>query len=155
MTGGTPTPSWSLDHIGLSVGDLETAVGFWTAFLGTEPVVRRVYDADYIADLTGFPEARLDIAIYDFSEDVKLELIEYLSEPRSELPDRATPGTSHLSLRTDQLDESLARAISAGASIAGAGPTAITSGPNQGGRICYLDLPGHATLELFQPPAAR
>jgi catechol 2,3-dioxygenase-like lactoylglutathione lyase family enzyme len=155
LTPATPKPSWTLDHIGLSVDDLQTAVGFWTAFLGTAPVVRRIYDADYIADLTGFPGARLDIAIYDFSEDVQLELIEYLNEPRSERPDRATPGTSHMSLRTDQFDESLARAISAGASIAGAGPTLITSGPNRGGRICYLDLPGHATLELFQPAGDR
>jgi len=150
MTGETPKPYVALDHIGLTVADLEESVRFWTAFLGTAPVVRRVYDADYIAEVTGYEGARLNIAIYDFGDNTRLELIEYLTEPRSARPDRATPGMSHLSMRTDDIDESLNRAISAGASIATDRPTLITSGPNQGGRMCYLDLPGNATLELFQ-----
>lgn len=151
MVDGTHNPHWMLDHIGLTVGNLEESVGFWTAFLGRDPTVRRVYDADYIAEVTGYEGARLNIAIYDFSDDTRLELIEYLTEPRSARPDRATPGMSHLSLRTDDIDKSLHRAIGAGASIATERPTLITSGLNRGGRMCYLDLPGNATLELFQP----
>jgi hypothetical protein len=118
-------------------------------------VVRRVYDADYIAEVTGYRGARLDVAIYDLTDNVRLELIEYLSEPRSARPDRPTPGMSHLSLRTDDIDESLSRAIRAGATVAGDRPTLITSGPNQGGRMCYLDVPGNSTLELFQPSPTR
>ena len=155
MTGENLNSHWTLDHIGLTVGDLEESVGFWTAFLATAPVVRRVYDADYIGEVTGYRGARLDVAIYDLTQKVRLELIQYLTEPRSARPDRATPGMSHLSLRTDDIDESLCRAISAGASMASDRPALITSGPNQGGRMCYLDLPGNSTLELFQPSATR
>jgi len=143
-------PFSTIDHFGLTVSDLDAAVDFWTAFLGSGPVVRRVYDAEYTADVTGYRGARLDIAIYDIDGSVGLELIVYLTEPRSARLDRATPGASHLSLRTDDIDHSVLSAISAGASIVGAGPTLITSGPNQGGRMCYLDLPGNSTLELFQ-----
>jgi len=144
-----------LDHVGFTVSSLSGAIGFWESFLDAVPGVHRIYDADYISDVTGFSGAKLDIAIFILPGDKPLELIEYLSEERGDLADRATPGTAHIAFRTNTMDAHLEKAISAGAVPVSGGPVFITSGPNAGGRMCYLDLPGNLTLELFEPPGDR
>lgn len=144
-----------LDHVGLTVSSLSDAMGFWESFLDAAPVVHRTYDSDYISEVTGFKAAKLDIAIFILPGGKRLELIDYLSEERGDVPDRATPGTAHLAFRTNLMDVHFEKAISAGAVPVSVGPVVITSGPNAGGRMCYLDLPGNVTLELFEPPGAQ
>lgn len=139
-------------HVGFTVADIAAATAFYRAVFGAEPLVRRVYDAPYTSLQVGYPDARLDIAIFQIpGSDGLLELIQYLN-PAGVPVDIETrnPGTAHLCLNTDDLDAEYARLTGLGATPRSDAPVEITSGPNAGRRVAYFRDPQGLTLELME-----
>ncbi|HEY8525180.1 MAG TPA: VOC family protein [Acidimicrobiales bacterium] len=147
------TPIAGVAHVGFTVSDVEAEAAFYGALLGCTPEVRAVYDRPYTAAQVGYEGARLDIAIFRLpGSDVRLELIQYL-HPVGRPVDIETknPGTGHLCLLTDDIEDAMARAIARGATARSDGPVTITAGPNAGRRVCYLRDPEGITIELLEP----
>lgn len=148
-----PSPELRIHHVGLTVSDIEQSIRFYTDLLGLELVRRRIADAPYIAEQTGYPGARLAAASLAASGKAgpSLEVVEYLEHAGSPA-DQATnrPGNSHLCFQVDDIRAMYDRLTAAGVRFK-TPPVTITSGPNEGGFVAYFYDPDGHTLELFQP----
>lgn len=139
-------------HIGITVRDVERSLGFWKAFLGTEPRWRRVLDAPYLSLITGYSGVSMNAAVIDLPGGQILELLDYRVDGKTpNPPDTANPGNIHICVETDDIDALWDKAAAAGAAPVSPGPVEITEGPNKGVKACYLRDPDGVTVELFQP----
>ena len=141
-----------LQHIGVTVRDLDSAVTFYSAALGTAPVVRRVFDAPYTADQIGYPGAKLDVAHLPIpGGPIILELIQYL-HPAGTPVDTETKnaGTWHLCMEVSDVGVEFDRLCELGAKPRSSAPVEITSGPNAGRQVAYLRDPEGLTIELME-----
>ena len=151
---------WSLadiHHLGLTVSDIDRAIGFYRDTLGMELIGRRPsVRADYVAQQTGYPGIELNVASFRVSPGSRqtLEIVQYMShvgEPGNPATNRS--GTSHLCLLVDDLRTSYRDLKGRGVRFQSE-PVLITAGPNQGGLVVYLYDPDGYVLELFQPARA-
>lgn len=141
-----------IQHIGISVRDLDRTLAFWEAFLGTPARWRRVLDAGYLGRVTGYAGVRIEAALIDLPGGMALEILGYLMDGRTpNPPDTANPGNVHFCIEVDDADKMWERAVAAGAEARSPGPVDITEGPNAGARSCYLRDPDGITFELYQP----
>ncbi|HDH26575.1 MAG TPA: hypothetical protein ENH00_10365 [Actinobacteria bacterium] len=139
-------------HVGFTVANMDRSVEFYTRLFGIEPFVHRVYEDNYISQLVGYAGARLDTALYNIPHsDTVLELIQYL-EPKGMPVNTETknPGTAHLCLATTDLHADFNRMVELGATPRSEGPVKITSGINQGLRVCYFRDHDGITIELLE-----
>jgi len=154
---GAAATAAAVHHIGMSVADLDAALGFWQAFLGVSARWRRTLDRPYLARHLGIPDVRIDAAFIDLPGGATLELLDYQTsgkEPNSEAT--ANPGNVHLCLAVDDADRAWRHAVACGARpVCPDGPVAIDGGPNLGARAAYLRIHDGVTLELFQRPPPR
>jgi glyoxylase I family protein len=144
----------SLHHVGMSVANLDEALGFWRRFLGVEPRWRTVLDRPYLGRHVGYPGVRIDAAFVDLPGGVVLELLEYDVDDKTRNPDHtANPGNVHLCLAVTDARALWDRAVEAGARpVVTDGPVDVDAGPNVGARAAYLRIHDGISLELFQPP---
>jgi catechol 2,3-dioxygenase-like lactoylglutathione lyase family enzyme len=145
----------STHHVGMSVGDLDTALAFWEALLGAPARWRTVLDRPYLGRHVGYPGVTIDAAFLDLPGGLILELLEYRVESKEPNPEaNANPGHVHLCLLVDDAGEWWRRAVELGARpLVADGPVEVDGGPNRGARAAYLRIHDGITLELFQPPA--
>ena len=117
----------------------------------------RSADADYLAQQTGYPGVRLEVASFKVSADSpqSLEVVEYATHAGGQ-SDTATnlAGNSHLCFRVDDIHAAYASFLARGVRFLSP-PVPITAGPNQGGFGVYFYDPDGFTLELFQPPKEK
>lgn len=146
--------SHAVHHVGMSVADLDTALGFWQQFLGIEPRWRTVLDKPYLGRHLGYPGIHIDAAFVDLPGGIVLELLDYQLEGKPTNPDAtANAGNVHLCLEVDDADAVWDRAVAAGAiPVVPDGPIEVTGGPNEGAKASYLRIHDGISLELFQPP---
>ena len=140
----------------MSVADLDEALAFWEALLGTKARWRTVLDRPYLGRHVGYPGVRIDAAFLDLPGGLILELLEYQVDSKQPNPDAtANPGNVHLCLRVDDAQAWWEHAVELGARpLVPEGPVDIDGGPNVGARASYLRIHDGITLELFQPPPA-
>jgi len=146
----------AIQHIGVSVGDLERSIAFWEGMLGSPGRDRRVLQGPRLGDLVGYPGVRIDSCWFDLPGGVALELLEYLD--RSEAPyepGTAHPGNVHVCLRVGDMAAAHANAVACGASPVGEAPIEIARGPSAGTRVAYVRDPDGVTIELLQPPPGQ
>ena len=158
LPGGNATLS-NVHHIGMSVGSLDAALGFWEPFLGLAARWRTRLDRPYLSRVVGYPSVAIDAAFIDLPGGNVLELLEYRVEGKTPNSDAtANPGNVHVCLSVDDAGKAWKHACDCGARpIDPAGPVDIDGGPNKGARAAYLRIHDGITLELFQRarPAAR
>ncbi|MFD7662735.1 VOC family protein [Streptomyces sp. NPDC059788] len=149
-----------IDHIGVTVPDLDTATAFFVSALDAEVLydtLRREDGPNGGEDTErrlGVPEGALQVAIRMLAlpNGPGIELFEFAG-PRQQAP--AVPsdlGWQHLACYVDDLDSAIARAEEAGA--ASVGPPRPLPGPEAGARnrFAYLRTPWGSTLELLTYP---
>ncbi len=158
---GVPVPStgrgWgAVHHVGITVADLDRAIAFWEALLGTTSRDRRVLQGPQLGTMVGYAGIRIDSCWVDLPGGVALELLHYLDrkEPPYD-PGTAHPGNVHLCLHVDDMDTSHAHAVACGATAVSEQPIDVAAGPRAGSRIAYLRDPDGVTLELLQAPPER
>ena len=148
-----PTAGRTLEfgHVGLHVADLERSVAYYRDIIGLEVVDRLVRDEPYLAQVTGYPDISLAIALLvEARSRVMLELIEYPYELGTTI-DTATAnrGTAHVCFVVDDVDAIYERAVAAGFSAVNP-PVTPTHGMWMGGRSVYMLDPDGIRVELVQ-----
>src|SRR5215472_10033828 len=99
-----------IDHVGLTVADLDRAVDFWCGRLGFRLLNRATETGPDIASLIGEDSVELEIADLDAGDGRIIELIRYVRPAGRPVRARSSdPGSSHIPLRVDDLGAALER----------------------------------------------
>ena len=54
----------ALDHVGFTVSDVGASVDFYSMMLGYPPLLRKVWDVEYVATIVGYPGLKIDVAMF-------------------------------------------------------------------------------------------
>jgi catechol 2,3-dioxygenase-like lactoylglutathione lyase family enzyme len=145
-----------LDHAGLTVSDLDRALGFWRDLLGFREVGRGVVRWPHLDRLVGIEATEIEWAGLELEDGTTVELQQYL-HPEGQAVDggaESNPGRTHLGLAVRDLDALVERLKRAGAPMRSEDPVLLERGSYSGWRAIYcLDPDGHS-LELMEPPAS-
>ena len=143
-----------VDHIGITVADLDRSIAFWERMLGEAGHDRRLLDGPRLAALLGYPTARIDSYWFDLPGGIALELLQYLEplEPGND-PGTARPGNVHVCLQVLDIQAARAQAVAAGATPVSPEPIDILRGPRAGSKMMCIRDPDGVTIELFTPRA--
>jgi catechol 2,3-dioxygenase-like lactoylglutathione lyase family enzyme len=142
----------ALDHVGFAVSELDRSIAFYTLLLGEEPILRKVWDVEYVAGILGYPKVTLDAAFWRLPGGSILELLEYV-EPGPGAVDMETynAGNAHLCLVTEDIHGDFER-LRGHAEFRSEEPIEIPWGPYEGGWAAYLRDPDGISIELIQLP---
>ncbi|ADG98187.1 Glyoxalase/bleomycin resistance protein/dioxygenase [Segniliparus rotundus DSM 44985] len=142
-------------HTGITVRDIDQSVDFWCSALGAQIERRFQLGGVFAAEVTGVPQARIDVAVVNLAGH-RLELLQYQAPgDRSELRPRPCDiGSWHLAVEVDDVDAVSAVCASYGWAVAGSAQS-LTEGPRRGTRFVYLHDADGATLELIGAPPGR
>ena len=141
----------AFSHFGIWLADLDRAVAFWSEGLGFTVAERHEIGAEFAALME-----LEDVAVtsqFLRSDQVTLELLAFstpiaTSEPRRPLP---TLGLTHVSLRVDDLAETLGRLVALGGTEIDGTRTEIAMGSAML-RFVYLTDPDGTRVELMEIP---
>ncbi|MST31455.1 VOC family protein [Acidimicrobiaceae bacterium USS-CC1] len=143
----------SVNHIGLTVTDLDRSLAFYTEVLECSVVMRQEKKGGYLAAIVGYPDAEVSMAHLRMpGADQRIELFEY-RVPRSverEL-EPCNVGNAHICFVVEDLDRMYERLVVRGVQTISP-PVAVDTGVNKGGAALYLRDPDGITIEIFQPP---
>lgn len=151
-----------VEHIGLTVPDLNAAVAFYTEVMGGAELYRLgPFDAaqmphsadgrDWTESYLNVAGAQFTIAMLQFGPGMMLELIEY-DKPdtrRTVPPVNADVGAHHITLRVENIDRAISYLRSKGVSLMD-GPVIVDSGPVAGLKWIYFLDPWGNTMELYE-----
>ncbi len=145
-----------LDHVSVTVGDLERALAFYRDLLAL-PVLGVGEEEGYpLPPGAGAARARFRFADIDMGAGQLLELLQYLAPRGVPLRQRVwDPGSGHVAVRVQGLDRLLERLAAAGFPPRFP-PTRLTDVPPwwQGARVVYVTDPDGVTVELVERPEA-
>ncbi|MDW5593061.1 VOC family protein [Conexibacter stalactiti] len=132
-----------LDHVGLSVGDLDAQRRFYARALG-------LTETEETFEL---PEAQVRTAILRSADGLKLELVERGGSTPQEFADpldgASIQGYFHWALNVEDLDAVYTAVLRAGADAVSPPAPAV----RPGARFAYVKDPEGNLLELIQPAA--
>jgi catechol 2,3-dioxygenase-like lactoylglutathione lyase family enzyme len=113
--GGTVSDAYSvrrIDHVGITVAQLDRSLAFYRDLLGMSVI--GLSDDEDVGAIVGIPGASARIADLDAGNGQILELLEYVSHADGHLDGPDTVGSCHLSLQIGELGSALSRLASAG-----------------------------------------
>lgn len=156
---GIPTAR-SIEHVGISVPDLDEAESFFVEVLGCEPIYRAtppVDDSvkDWMATNLGVhPESTMRLVKMRCGPTTNVELLEY-DDPTGtdEHPKNSDAGATHLCFFVDDMDAAVEYLEGVeGVEIQGE-PRVAEEGPEEGQTFVYFRAPWGLQLELIHTPA--
>jgi catechol 2,3-dioxygenase-like lactoylglutathione lyase family enzyme len=141
-----------LNHVGLTVSDLDASVSFYTGVVGMQIDRRGIRTGgDWFDTLTGNAGAVIDVAMLR-SGPLVLQLVQYEAGGN---PDVATGhnriGNLHLCINVDDVDAKHAEIVASGRHR----PTPIVELPMPGLRSFYVEDPDGVPVELLQQSPAE
>lgn len=151
-----------LDHVSVTVADLERSLAFYHDLLGIPVFGTGVEESPSVAAVTGAAGARFRYADLNLGSGQILEILQYLSPKGTpHRPSVYDPGSGHLAVRVDDLDATLTRLGEAG--IHPRSKPAVLSEPEwwAGARVVYVTDPDGVAVELVErrpsgdPPRPR
>ncbi len=140
-----------LDHVSVTVADLERSVSFYHDLLGIPLFGMGVEESPSVAAVTGTATARFRYADLDLGSGQILELLQYLAPkgtPRR--PSVYDPGSGHLAVQVDRLDETLERLRSAGVEPRSEPVELDEPAWWAGARVVYVTDPDGVAVELVE-----
>ena len=144
----------TVNHIGVTVKDLDAAVGFFKDILGFNKISHEYsYRGKTIEKITGLSDAHVRVVKIDI-ENTNIELVQYLSPPGREFQLKTNDiGCTHISFEVDSIDEMYETLCRKGVKFMSE-PVMIwnTESPMCGWKSVYFQGPEHITLELTQRP---
>lgn len=142
----------ALDHVGFAVSSLERSIPFYNFLLGEEPVLRKIWDHEYVGRIVGYPGLKLDAAFWRLPGGTILELIEYLHPPPAQVDmETYNAGNAHLCLVTDDIHADIER-LRGHAELRHPEPVEIPWGAYKGGWALYIRDPDGISIEVLQEP---
>jgi catechol 2,3-dioxygenase-like lactoylglutathione lyase family enzyme len=153
VSAGIPTAR-GVDHVGVSVPDLEQAVSYFVEVLGA----REVYRGPVIEDSEGtslldyldvHPRARLQVSMTRWGREQNVELLEYHApDQRAAIPANSDLGSVHLSIDVEDIQVAWEYLTSDSRStVIGDGPQRVADGVNDGMAWFYFRTPWGMLLE--------
>jgi catechol 2,3-dioxygenase-like lactoylglutathione lyase family enzyme len=146
-----------IEHIGLTVPDIEAATRFFVDLLGAAPL----YDVgpfespdDWMAShLAVHPRARIEkIRVIEIANGPVLELFQFSSPDQdSRRPRNSDAGGWHIAVYVEDMERALAALKSHDVTIQ-SGPVEMTEGPSAGLTWLYFQAPWGQQLELVSYP---
>lgn len=138
-----------VDHIGLTVPNLEQAVSFFQEALGAQ-LLWRV--GPFHETPTGFPIQSVCIAMLRLGPNLNVELLAYdAPQQRTEMPSNVDLGAAHIAFFVDDIDAAAESLKSHGAELLH-GPIRGAGKPKQGEQIWYFKTPWGAFMEILWRP---
>lgn len=139
-----------LNHVGITVNDLDRSVRFWVDLTGGRQTEPRTVDAPHLSALLGYENVALRVATVVASDALTIELLQYVSEPAEPYdPGTAHPGNVHICFDVADIQAAWEHAVSCGATSVGASPVALPGG----GYLAYLRTVDGACIELRAMPS--
>jgi catechol 2,3-dioxygenase-like lactoylglutathione lyase family enzyme len=141
-----------VDHIGVTVADVERALGFWHDLLGLEVVGRGIVEWEHLDRLVALPDTRIEWVELQVPGGGTVELSQYHRPQGTPVSpgEENEPGRSHLSLRVDDLTTTLAELRAAGVRTRTDSPVDIPVGAYAGGKAAYVFDPDGVEIELIE-----
>ncbi len=137
-----------LDHIGLTVGDIDRSVDFYSGMFDLEVIGRGDGDADWIAAGLGVPGVQLATAHLE-GENIRLELLQYVrSAGRQDAPRNNDVGAAHVCFPVDDIEVAYADLTAKGARFIAPPSPSLQGGKSF--RFAYLLDPDDISVEILQ-----
>jgi catechol 2,3-dioxygenase-like lactoylglutathione lyase family enzyme len=145
-----------VDHASVTVRDLGESVRFYHDLLGLPVLGSGEEEAELFGPLVGQSNARFRYADLDLGGGHILELLQYLHPAGTPRETRVfDPGTGHLGLRVDDLDEALRRLAASGVRPPSTPIELAEPAWWRGARVVYVNDPDGAVIELVERPSSR
>jgi catechol 2,3-dioxygenase-like lactoylglutathione lyase family enzyme len=149
----------TLDHIGITVPDLEQAVAFFSTVLGAEEWYREgpsTDDGDALwGELRVNPRASVRLAMLKLGSSTTIELLQYdvpTGEATTIAPRNSDHSAAHVGLRVRDIDAAAAYLRTAPGVEVLDGPVRVDGGTSDGLRWIYFITPWGLMMELVQLP---
>ena len=142
----------AVDHVGLTVPDLDSAIAFFERVLGATVVYR---DGPLIwPDQANSSRPTIaGTAMLRFGPVTNIELVAFADAPVGDAPALSAPGGHHLGLIVDDLDRSLLDLEhESGVRVLGQPRTIPADRPQAGTRYVFASTPWGLKLELLELP---
>lgn len=150
----------TLDHVGVTVPDLDEAVAFFVDVLGAQDWYREGPSADdgdlMWRALRVHPCASVRLAMLKLGSTTTVELLEYTVPPgeATDVPPRNSDhSAAHIGLRVRDIDAAAIYLRTVAGVDVLEGPVTVEGGPSDGLRWLYFVTPWGLTMELVQLPA--
>jgi catechol 2,3-dioxygenase-like lactoylglutathione lyase family enzyme len=142
-----------LNHVSVSVADLDRSLVFWHDLLGLPLRGRGLSRAAHLEAIVGIGPVELEWAELDLPGGQMIELFRYLQPAGTAFQPRPNDtGATHLCLEVDDLDALAHRLQAAGVPLRSDAPVRIQTGDWAGWRDVYVTDPDGVTVELSEPP---
>ncbi|MFF9542500.1 VOC family protein [Streptomyces albidoflavus] len=143
----------SVNHAGITVGDLDRSVDFYARLLGGEHLGTWERQGPQVDAVTGYPGVVVRQAFVRMPGGPALiELLQYVNgSGRRVEPDHGHAGVVHVALDVTGLDGLLARLRLAGVTPL-SDPIVAGQGPLEGCRVVYVLDPDRVRVELVEAP---
>jgi catechol 2,3-dioxygenase-like lactoylglutathione lyase family enzyme len=136
----------ALNHIGLSVVDLEESVRFYTEVMEMEIDYRAYHEGRQISEVVDVEDAVLDICVVK-KGSCRIELIKYGGMKDTAAYKRQNePGLIHISFAVSDVDAMYERIHARGYRFYS--PPMVTR--EKGPKICYFQGPDNVIIELYE-----
>ncbi|MET7896515.1 VOC family protein [Streptomyces mirabilis] len=141
-----------LHHVGITVSDIETSLGFYAGLLGGEPQGPWDRSGPRIDEVTGYPGVVVRQAfVHPPDGSAVVELLQYVGGSPVVLdPDNGHVGAAHIALTVRDLDAVLRRLRADGVEVLS--EPIVCSAPLAGYRAVYVLDPDRIRVELLEPP---
>ncbi|GMA22551.1 hypothetical protein GCM10025864_03100 [Luteimicrobium album] len=159
-TGVADLVTW-VDHVALTVPDLDEGVAFFRDVFGAEELYRsrRGPDPDFMPEHFGVPpDAHLELAMLRMPPNLNLELFQWWSaDARADRPRHCDPGGHHLCYSVTDVDEAIARLEAVpGVRVLGGRKEVGGDSPRvAGNRWTYVTTPWGLLIELVDRSRVR
>lgn len=145
----------ALNHVGITVSDMDEAVGFWEGGLGLRLDGRGRVAYEHLSDIIGLGPSDLEWAELSLPGGM-IELFRY-HEPRGATLDQRTcdAGNVHICLEVNDVDAVTEVLRQRGATTMSEGAREIPFGDWEGWKSIYVRAHDGVTVELVQRPTLR
>jgi len=145
-----------LNHIGLTVLDLDASLAFWRDALGLRELGRGVVEWEHLDRIVGLDGTTIEWAELEFPGGAILELFRYHRPAGDPMPAGGInrPGMTHICVEVDEIERVAERLQAAGYRSRSRELVTIPRGAYKGYKCIYFLAPDGVTLELDERPGA-
>jgi len=142
-----------LDHVSVTVGDIDASLAFYVGLLGLPLIARGVSDDAELAEIMGQEDVSIRWADIEVGDALVLELVEFVRPLGTPITKSLwDPGATHIGMQVDDIDVVHERLRDAGVRLVSKPVRLTEEGDWYGVRVHYAIDPDGTWIELVQRP---
>lgn len=142
-----------LDHVSVTVRDLDSSLGFYVGLLGLPLIARGVSDDAELAEIMGQEDVSIRWADIEVGDALVLELVEFMHPIGTPITKTLwDPGATHIGLQVGDIDAMHERLREAGVRVVSKPVRLTEEGDWHGARVHYAIDPDGTWIEVVQRP---